>query len=184
LVPGDAKYFVDLLNGAEPLESENWGRIADYLEDAEINEDVVAVLGQLTITRIDELVTSYPEYARRISGTFARWIRDTNFSFASCDGLANRTEQFIRHQSLEVKADCLLAILMMGTNHNRWYVEHKYAALTGPEMDENVAKRLAVEFRVAQREVCRAIKHLEYSISFDRSRFHPILVGTLARICE
>lgn len=77
-----------------------------------------------------------------------------------------------------------MALLSMGTSHNRWFVERKFTRLASPEMDENLAKRLAVQFRIGGGEVCDQIDHLEKSINFDRADFHPALVRALADICK
>lgn len=77
-----------------------------------------------------------------------------------------------------------MALLEMGTSHNRWYVERKFIQLCGPQMEPNLAKRLAIEFRTADSEICHAIEHLEGSINASREALHPILVKTLDEICH
>ena len=77
-----------------------------------------------------------------------------------------------------------MALLSMGTSHNRWFVEHKFVRLASPEMDDNLAKRLAVQFRISGQSVCDSIRHLENSISFDRAKLHPMLVNALMAICK
>jgi len=93
-------------------------------------------------------------------------------------------ELFVQHGNLETKAEALMALLDLGTSHNRWYVERKFTELSDKAMDSALARRLSVEFRAAGREVCRMIEHLELSIRFDRSSFHPSLVQTLNEICS
>jgi hypothetical protein len=51
-------------------------------------------------------------------------------------------------------------------------------------MDESVAKRLAIEFRTAEDEVCMSIAHLERSIGVSRTSLHPVLIETLNDICQ
>jgi hypothetical protein len=72
----------------------------------------------------------------------------------------------------------------MGTSHNRWFVERKFVRLCGPEMDDNLAKRLAVQFRIGEADVCHQIAHLEASISFNRQSLHSALVKALGDICS
>ena len=83
----------------------------------------------------------------------------------------------------ELKASCLMALLAMGTSHNRWYVEHKFIRLTGATMDRLLAERLAIEFRVVDRLVCRQISHLEISIGVSRTALHPLIQLALSQIC-
>jgi hypothetical protein len=72
----------------------------------------------------------------------------------------------------------------MGTSHNRWYVERMFMKLCGQDMDMALARRLAVEFRAADWDICRSIAHVERSIQTSRENLHPILVKTLEEICR
>ena len=76
-----------------------------------------------------------------------------------------------------------MALLAMGTSHNRWYVERKFISWCGPEMEESLAKRLSVSFRIADKIVCRQISHLEESISISRRALHETLQRTITEIC-
>jgi eukaryotic-like serine/threonine-protein kinase len=114
---------------------------------------------------------------------FAGWVKGSSFDFEYCDALANRLEAFFNAVDFEPKVECLIAMLEMGTSHNRWYVERKFASFCGPAMELNLAKRLAVQFRISDEDVCRAIRHLEASISFSRESLHPLLAKALSEIC-
>jgi hypothetical protein len=76
-----------------------------------------------------------------------------------------------------------MALLLMGTSHNRWYVERMFVSLCSANLEEAVAKRLAIEFRASDEKVCRAISHLERSIHISRTTLHPLLAHTLGEIC-
>lgn len=45
-------------------------------------------------------------------------------------------------------------------------------------MEDNLAKRLAVEFRVDEFRACKAIAHLERSIHYNIKNLHPVLLST------
>jgi len=139
---------------------------------------------KLRLDRIQEICTSFSEHAEKLGSIFAQWVAASGFNFEACDGIANRLIPFIASCSLSVKVECLMAMLTMGTSHNRWYVERKFLELCGPKLEENLAKRLAIEFRTAGDDVCREISHLERSIGVSRAAFHPLLVKTLSEICE
>lgn len=122
--------------------------------------------------------------ANRIGIIFAEWVAGAAFNFDHCDAIANRIEIFLENGDLEAKVECLIALLEMGTTHNRWYVERKFARLCGPEMPENLAKRLVVKFHISgKRQICRSIEHLEGSIDFNRNSLHPRLLAALATLC-
>ena len=77
-----------------------------------------------------------------------------------------------------------MAMLYMGTSHNRWYVENKFVNIVGRNLDEILAKRLALEIRVDDEAACKAFEHLNFSIQFDIQRLHPVLLHTVKAICS
>lgn len=176
--------FLDMLAAAQSPEPGAWDRLAEYLEDGAGTGDISAICGKLTADHIDGLCKSNGPAAKRIGLVFAEWVASTSFSFELCDAIANRVKSFFDVGDLELRVECLMALLEMGTSHNRWYVERKFALLCGPDMDDNLAKRLVVKFHIAGKaNLCRRLDHLERSISVDRGSLHPRLVAALAGIC-
>jgi eukaryotic-like serine/threonine-protein kinase len=173
-----------LLDGTDPLSEDDWREIVNFLEDSRDELDRRAVWRKLQTQRIAEVTEQYPNSARRLGTMYAEWVRDGVFAFEDCDGIAVRLEQFINHSALDVQAECLMAMLYMGTSHNRFYVERKFQSMCGHAMAENLARRIAVEFRADGRDACKAIEHLEHSIRTNRRFLHPQLVETLNQICE
>ncbi len=175
--------FIATLDGDNPPPIGAWHALADFLEDEASDAEKRAICMKLNTNRIGDLCSTAPEHANRIAIVFAHWIQNSAFDFEHCDALANRLEAFYSSTDYEPKVDCLMAMLELGTSHNRWYVERKFAALCGLNMSTNFAKQLAVQFRISDDDVCASIKHLEHSISFDRNALHPVLVRTLSEIC-
>ncbi|WP_287214761.1 protein kinase, partial [Mesorhizobium sp.] len=175
--------FIETLAGSQPLEPEFWHRLADFLEHEADTADRAAICGKLSNDRIQALCAAAPGPANRISIAFSNWITESAFSFDLCDALANRLEEFFRSTDFEAKVECLMAMLELGTSHNRWFVERKFVSLCGPGMDENLAKRLSVQFRIGGADVCRMIEHIESSVGVSRNMLHPALVKTLGDVC-
>ena len=171
------------LESNDALSADYWAQLADFLEGEASEKDVHALLMSLSSNRIAELIDVAPNAAEQIGSSFAAWVESSSYAFEYCDGLANRLEIFVANCSFSTKVDCLFAMLEMGVSHNRWYVERKFFRLCNPDMDENLAKRMAVEFRVRGKPICLAISRLEQSINFKRSGLHPTLVETLEKIC-
>lgn len=176
--------FIGALEADAPLDSDFWTRLADFLEGEASSVDVAAICARLGTERIDALCAASPEAGNRIGIILAQWVGSSTFNFDYCDALANRLEEFFDRTTFETKVECLMGLLAMGTSHNRWFVERKFERLCGPDMDENLAKRLAVQFRIGDQEVCHQITHLERSISFDRASLHPALVKALGDVCR
>jgi hypothetical protein len=165
------------------LTIENWRGIIEYLDGNRSPQEKREILFKISQERISEICENFPTEANRLGSIFGRWVYETSFNFETCDTIAARTLIFIQRCSFDVKADCLLALLEMGTSHNRWYVERMFMGLCGAVMDPTLARRLAVEFRVAGSDICQRINHLERSIGAHRENLHPELVKTLKEIC-
>lgn len=188
--PGEAvsaasEDFLLILMAEQPPVPEVWDRLAEYLENNIQQVDLAAIFGKMTVDRIESLCKDNPFAAKKIGLVFAEWVSNTPLNFELCDAIANRVEIFFQKGDMELKAECLMALLEMGTSHNRWYVERKFVQLCGPRMDEGLAKRMVVKFHIeGKNKVCANIKYLENSIGFDRVGLHPRLVCALAGICE
>jgi eukaryotic-like serine/threonine-protein kinase len=190
---GDVRVQPNTLKGAEifnvlsqienPLSEDDWNKIVNFIEDEYDSEDAIAVLRKLTISHIDQVLIQYPVIGSKLGMMYAKWIRDHSFNFEECDGLSIRLDKFIMSCGIDVQSECLMALLYLGTSHNRWYVEQKFVAHVDKNLDDNLAKRLSVEIRVDENEACSAIRHLENSINYDLGKLHPILFDTIKAIC-
>lgn len=179
---GAGEVSIKELMSDDPLTEDQWVKLIDIIEHQTNSPDAHQLLRALTLQRLDELFENHPSLGNKLGRLYSDWIRDGAFNFDDCDGLANRLESIFNHAQIDVKAEALMALLYMGTSHNRWYVERKFISLSGP-MDELLAKRLAIEFRADDRRACDAVKHLEWSISVNRSVFNPVLKATLQQMC-
>lgn len=175
--------FLLELGSDNSMPAESWMALADFMDSTASKQDKHAICLNLNGERISELCDIALGCANQIGSEFGEWVYGTSFIFDHCDGIANRLEIFIVICDFDAKIDCLIAMLEMGTSHNRWYVERKFVRFCGPDMDPALAKRLAIEFRVRDDWVCKAVNHLERSISVDRNQLHPELVRALSGLC-
>ena len=175
--------FIKVLENGQPPDADYWNGLADFLEGP-VNSDRAAIFGKLGTDQIRNAYDVATGAADRIGIVFARWVTGTGFSFEYCDALANRLEEFFTHADFETKVECVMAMLALGTSHNRWFVERKFVRLCGADMDDNLAKRLAIQFRISEDDICRNIEHLERSIDINRKSLHPLLVRALADVCS
>lgn len=175
--------IINMLLSGNPIDASAWEMIADKVEQSYPSADVKMLLSQLSLARISEAVGASQHAACRLGVVYSRWVQESAFDFGNCDGIANRLEVFLHTNDLSCQSEVLLALLFMGTSHNRWYVERKFASYCGSGMPLELARRLALEMRVLGQRACAAISHLEHSISINRSVLHPMIVGTLQQVC-
>jgi len=178
-----AKNIALLLEKGKDFTESEIVEIADYIESNFGSEDCKSVIANLRLNILEEVVKIQPQ-SGSIGKNYAKYVRDRSFQWDDCDVYANRLEIFIKTCDIDVKADCVMALLYMGTSHNRWHVERKFTNYTGKGTDENFIKRICVELTVDDYEACSAISHLTRSINFLRSDFHPLIVEKLNHICH
>lgn len=176
-----AQTLLQALASGLPLDQPTWGAVVDFLEDHAHSADANALIRALTRDRIQEAVGLPIHLSRRIAICYADWVRKTSFVFQECDGYASRLMEFVKLADVEVQSECLLALLFMGTSHNRWYVERLFHINVDSKLPPELAKRLAVEFRADQEKIEKAVAHMEWSISVSRSTMHPVLQDALAK---
>lgn len=183
-VSDESEDFLAMLAAEDMPQPEAWQRLADHIEHAATKADISAICGKMTSDRIQAVCSSDSDAAKRIGIAFSDWVCRTGFNFDLCDAIANRVETFYSTADLELKVECLVALLLMGTDHNRWYVERKFVRLCGSDMNENLAKRLVVKFHIiGRRKICASVSHLESSISCNRNNLHPRLTAALLDLC-
>jgi eukaryotic-like serine/threonine-protein kinase len=175
--------FGGKLRAGETLNEATWRALVDYVEDHEGEQDASSTLAILSSSQMTDLGTRFPDVADRLGAVYARWAHSGSFPFEWCDRIANVLEVLTSTTSYETKADALMAMLQLGTSHNRWYVERMFWRLCSPQMDEALARRLSVEFRATGPDICDLISTVEGSITTTRANLHPILVQTLNEIC-
>jgi len=176
--------FGSILSSDDEPTSEFWESLADFLENEATKPDIAAICGKLDSIKIRSVCADHSKQAKRIGLMFSEWVKGSAFNFDHSDAIANRLEEFYDHCDFETKVECLLAMLELGTSHNRWYVERKFARLCSAEMDDLLAKRFVVQLHVTGDKICRVFEHLERSISVDRKDYHPRIAKALSDICR
>jgi len=129
----------------------------------------------LTTFHLVQLATEAPDLFASLGKDYAKYAQGT-FSFDYCDVIATRAEVFYQHGELDLKALIALAVLELGTSHNRWFVERKFVDMASTSISKELAERIATEIEVQKIGFGRMIRHLEQSISVSREALHPVLV--------
>lgn len=181
--PQAADYIKEMESDRD-ISVEQWSALTDFIDSGISGKDKHAICISLSGRRILELCEVNLESANQIGSAYASWVFATSFNFDACDIITNRLEIFIAHCEFATIVECLAAMLELGTSHNRWYVERAFMRFCSEDMDDMLAKRLAIEFRVREDWVCRAIAKLEQSIKADRNDLHEELVKALDELCK
>jgi len=185
---GDAGVIIEkFLDEDVDLEEGDCEAFADYLDDELEGMDSNqknALFLNISLKKIKKVCDEYKNSADRLGGFYGQWVQDAVLNFETCDVIAKRAAVFIENTNLESQVECLLGLLKMGTSHNRWYVEQMFIGYCGEDMDDNLAKRFAIEFRAIGKDICPQINHLERSISAKTSQLHHQLQKAITSLCN
>jgi serine/threonine protein kinase len=177
------------------LEDENY--INTSIEDWDLlltkmnvqNENTDTLHFALTSKHIQYLISINYHALDELANIHSKWIDDrSGFDFNYCDILAYKikllyTSTDLSQLNTTSKAQCLITLLFLGTNHNRFYVERMFVNfVTDDTFDDNLAKRLALEFKFNKYKTKNAIKHLERSINLRTANLHPFLLEAYKKI--
>lgn len=171
-----AVMFRDYLQINQIYDEHILNRMVNHLEDNIFDTDTYYIFNELSNDTITKLLNC-PSAAIKFANVYASWVRQVSHDFAKCDVIASKLERFyIALSDVGLKANILLAWLIMGASHNRWYVEEKFMKYA-IDASDLICRRFTLEARVIGQEVFDRLRHLERSISTSRSKL-PISLRT------
>ncbi|WP_201213124.1 serine/threonine-protein kinase [Rhodocyclus purpureus] len=170
--------MVELLRSEQRLTELQWDHVFLLLEEiAETSGSLAPLLRAFTRSHLAALSEEAPDLLAAFAGYYIEYVdqgRGT-FDFGYCDVIADKLTWLFELGDIAVRAKSLLAMLGLGTSHNRWFVERRFAQLAGPELDVATAARMITEVTVRGLNVARDIDRLEWSISISRTSLSPAL---------
>lgn len=170
----------ELLSEQRSLTAAEWDHIFLVLDNNNANwERNRALFRFLGTVHVDQLASEEPPLFRSLAMDYAAFAMQGVFDFGYCDVIADRATQMFTLGELDVRANLALALLRLGTSHNRWYVERRFLSLTGPNSPDDLATRIAAEIDAQQFDFQGEIERMELSISATRDELHPILRSLL-----
>lgn len=160
--------YLDYLSNTDTYDEQILSNFLNYLEDSAEEMDKFGIYNSVNSEIINKL-KNYPVYFHGFANLYADWTRTRKHDFGKCDVIASNLEKiFLNTTNLETKSKILLALLIMGANHNRWYVENKFMKLA-LSSDNSLCRRFILEARVLGQQPFYAMNHIEYSISTSRN---------------
>ncbi|MCF8254887.1 MAG: protein kinase [Bacteroidia bacterium] len=107
------------------------------------------------------------------------WVYEKSFDFNYCDVVINNVNLiFSKSKDIEVKSRCSISAAELGKSHNRWYVMRYVVKMNGPEMDEDLAFRVALEIELDTRNALNFKRCVE-RISLKASSYHKLIEDVL-----
>lgn len=159
---------------------DQWDEIFDFLDTTpEDGRPARNVFQALRRDHIEQLGSDDPDLMAALGKMFANHCRERSFDFDYCDVLAAKAQLFYDLGDTGLKADTAVAMLMLGVNHNRWFVMRKFMQMSGPSITEAVAQRIVVELSVRGINFPSKFTGLTGAISASPDMLHPALQALL-----
>ncbi|MEO8559368.1 MAG: serine/threonine-protein kinase [Rhodospirillales bacterium] len=108
---------------------------------------------------------------------YCEWVDGNSFPFSFCDVVVKRLEAVFDLGDIECKALAVTAAASMAMLHNRWFVMQRVLAMCSPLLEENAARRVAIEIRA--RELRGDFIGCAEGISQGEFDYHPAIAGAL-----
>lgn len=169
----DEQKIIELLNENSSLDSRQWDRFIDFVERHP--ESKTNIFRAFTSNHIDALFLEEIGLFNYVGDEFCKFLSNGIFGFEFCDVLNNRAKAFYANAEGELKAKLTLALLSLGTSHNRWYVEGTFMDWVSPKADDAFIDRLIVEIKAELYPFSIKFDHVKRSIDVDESKLHPKL---------
>ena len=168
--------IVELLSQSQTLSDDEWDRVFDLLDENSYNgQSNDAIFRVLTLEHIEALAGTSPELFESLAKDYADYAAAGTFGFEYCDVIGSRASKFFQYASTGIQAQIALALLQLGTSHNRWYVERLFMSMAGPNVSDELADRIAIEIEVQEIDFEAQFRHLALSISAIPQSLHPRL---------
>jgi hypothetical protein len=142
-----------------------------------LEEDAAGACSALDEERIVELHGVDPLAWRQVALAYCEYAQG-RFPFAYCDVVAACLGEVFALGDVEVRAAAAMALAVLASSHTRWSALRRLLAMCGPGLDTDVAERLAIDLRAAEREgtfrLCAEATRKPITV------FHPRIAAVIA----
>lgn len=175
----DEEEIVKLLKEKDTFTDNDWDKLFLFIDEC-MNSHISCsnIFDAISAEHIKSL-TGSPELFNDLGFNYCQYIQDGTFNFDYCDILASKAQLFYEGDDIGLKAEVAIAMLLLGTSHNRWYVEQKYMKMVNKDISDELAKRIKIELEVQEINFKQKMRHIKESISASLANIHPILLDIL-----
>lgn len=169
--------IINILSASENLTDDQWDEVFDLIDENSDNGITNAnIFRSITNQHIFNISKQAPELFSSLGKDFCEFVQSTRFDFDYCDVLANKIQSFYDYGGIELKSLSAIAMLILGVDHNRWYVEHKFMEMVNTAIPENLALRIKIELENQAIDIHTKIARVEGSIEVSRTLIHPTIL--------
>ncbi len=167
---------IAILKAKDDLSDEEWDRAFNLIDDnADREISNQNIMRAISLNHIDSLFKSSSDMFHGLGELYADFAVSAAFDFDYCDVISDKAQSFFNYGDLSLKAKIALAMLELGTSHNRWSVERQFMRMAGHECDPALAERIKMDILARNFPFERQMVLVEGSIDIKVDQLHPIL---------
>ncbi len=172
---------IQVLKENNDLNDEEWDRVFNLIDDnADKGISNRNIMRILSLNHIHSIHNSSPDMLHGLGEIYSEYAISDQFEFNYCDIISDKAQVFFDLGDLSLKAKIALAMLQLGTSHNRWRVEWQFIRMAGHDCDPALADRIRMEVVARDLPFEDWMHHIEASIDVKPDRLHPTLQTLLA----
>lgn len=171
---------LSLLDAGPELSDAAWDEVFLFIDandgDWQKNGNVFR---SLLRDHLRSLAEKSPELFRAIGVEFCEYAGNGTFSFEFCDVIGGKAEVLYKLGDTDVKARAAVAMLRLGSSHNRWYIQRLFVRMSDKDIDDDLAERIAIEIEVMEIPFAARFAQTAEAINADKSELHPKIAELL-----
>lgn len=177
--PAVAEWIDEISRGAPSLSADEWRGIVRFLETSREPADAESIRRAIDVAALEQVHQLSPPLFTRLASHLCDWISGQGFPFEYCDILGARLQSMFDLGGTATKAESVMAALELACSHNRWSVMHRFVAMAGPSISDDLADRLRIDLYSRDCEAVRNVQQMEQVVRAHRSRLHPKLISAI-----
>jgi hypothetical protein len=180
-ISSNEKKVIESLQSKKDLSDTDCQELYYIISESSTKEPAIERIYELLTREHIYTIRQYSEDTCKAIGMyFAEYVLDNAFNFNYCDILCDKLMYFYDFDFCDLRVKILLALLHMGTSHNRWYVEEQFVQLVNHKTDDNLINMLLIEIEVSEEiDYIYELKHLLESLVISKNRLHPKIAEKL-----
>lgn len=166
----------ELKASLETIEEWSDAQISEFVRFSKSEESVSdrwAVFADITPSMLRAFFEKDSDAWEIVATEYCAWVKNGGFQWNFCDVLVPRLEVIFQLGSLDAKSAAAIAMACLGRSHNRWFVMQNLMKLCDENLEEQIARRIAIDIVVEDAqddfEGCAEV------ISLKVKDFHPLI---------
>lgn len=179
-VSNEEQRVLSLLDSGPELSDDAWDEVFLFIDgndgDWRKNSNVFKALLR---DHLRSLAQKSPELFRAIGVEFCQYAAKGTFDFDFCDVIGGKAQVLYELGDIDLKALTAVAMLELGSSHNRWYIQRLFVTMADKSIDEGLAERIAIEIDVQNIPFQTRFEQTEMAISASADDLHPKISALL-----